>query len=56
MKERLTALSRNRCCSLESGRRRLAFVSDCKACGEASDDGGADDVVIDARAIRSGRW
>ena len=42
-----TALSRNCCCSLVRGRRRLAVVSDLSASGAGSVFGDSDEVVID---------
>ena len=45
---RLTALSRNCCCSFDSGRLRFAVDLESRDLGLGSDDGGEDEVVIDA--------
>ena len=43
-----TALSRNCCCSLERGRRRLVDEVESRDLGLGSEEGGEDDVVIAA--------
>lgn len=43
-----SALSRNCCCSLVRGRRRLAVVPDLRASGAGSVFGDSGEVVIDA--------
>ena len=43
-----TALSKNCCCSLVRGRRRLAVVPDLSVFGAGSVFGDSDEVVIDA--------
>lgn len=50
--EKLTALSRKSRCSFESGFLRLVFGGFERDSGEGSDEGGADEVVIEACWVR----